>query len=181
MPKESGYKAISTEDAIRFAIQRLENKGVESIKVCETSWIVAPLGGFLIDGFGKLKIGEKEYSTFRIGITDGSEGDAGDEFGFIARGADDKEEAGEGERDRGLLKAGNLQAFRLLRKEGLLFTFSCSHHIDADLFQKIVFSAALDSGKRVQLLGRMGHPWDHPINLCHPEGEYLKGLICRVL
>ena len=75
----------------------------------------------------------------------------------------------------------NLWAFRLLNQEGLLFTFSCSHHMSWDLFQKIVFSAALDSGRSVQLIGRMGHPWDHPINICHPEGEYLKGLICRVL
>jgi 23S rRNA (cytosine1962-C5)-methyltransferase len=75
----------------------------------------------------------------------------------------------------------NLLAFRLLNDEGLLFTFSCSHHMSWDLFQKIVFAAALDSGRRVQLIGRMGHPWDHPINICHPEGEYLRGLICRVL
>jgi 23S rRNA (cytosine1962-C5)-methyltransferase len=75
----------------------------------------------------------------------------------------------------------NLWAFRLLNQDGLLLTFSCSHHMNWDLFQKIVFSAALDSGRRVQLIGRMGHPYDHPINLCHPEGEYLKGLICRVL
>jgi 23S rRNA (cytosine1962-C5)-methyltransferase len=75
----------------------------------------------------------------------------------------------------------NLWAFRLLNKEGLLLTFSCSHHMSWDLFQKIVFSAALDSGRSVQLLGRMGHPSDHPINLSHPEGEYLKGLICRAL
>ncbi len=75
----------------------------------------------------------------------------------------------------------NLWAFRLLNKEGLLFTFSCSQHVSWDLFQKIVFSAALDSGRSIQLLARMGHPWDHPINLSHPEGEYLRGLICRVL
>jgi 23S rRNA (cytosine1962-C5)-methyltransferase len=75
----------------------------------------------------------------------------------------------------------NLWAFRLLNKEGLLLTFSCSHHMSWDLFQKIVFSAALDSGRCVQLLGRMGHPSDHPVNLSHPEGEYLKGLICRAL
>jgi 23S rRNA (cytosine1962-C5)-methyltransferase len=75
----------------------------------------------------------------------------------------------------------NLQAFRLLKKEGLLFTFSCSHHMSWDLFQKMVFYAAVDAGKRVQLLGRRGHPIDHPVNLCHPEGEYLRGLICRVL
>jgi 23S rRNA (cytosine1962-C5)-methyltransferase len=75
----------------------------------------------------------------------------------------------------------NLLAFRLLNREGLVLTFSCSHHMDWDLFQKIVFSAALDSGRSVQLVGRMGHPWDHPINICHPEGEYLRGLICRVV
>jgi 23S rRNA (cytosine1962-C5)-methyltransferase len=75
----------------------------------------------------------------------------------------------------------NLWAFRLLNKEGLLLTFSCSHHMSWDLFQKIVFSAALDSERSVQLIGRMGHPWDHPINLYHPEGEYLRGLICRVV
>ncbi len=75
----------------------------------------------------------------------------------------------------------NLQAFRLLKKKGLLFTFSCSHHMGLDLFQKVVFSAAVDAGKKVQLLSRLGHPVDHPVNLSHPEGEYLKGLICRVL
>ena len=75
----------------------------------------------------------------------------------------------------------NLQAFRLLKKEGILFTFSCSHHMSWDLFQKIVFSAAVDAGKKVQLLGRRGQPVDHPTDLYHPEGEYLRGLICRVL
>jgi 23S rRNA (cytosine1962-C5)-methyltransferase len=75
----------------------------------------------------------------------------------------------------------NLQAFRLLKKEGLLITFSCSQHMSWDLFQKVVFSAALDAGRDVQLLGRKGHAIDHPVNLCHPEGEYLRGLVCRVL
>lgn len=75
----------------------------------------------------------------------------------------------------------NLWAFRLLNQGGYLLTFSCSHHMSWDLFQKIIFSSALDSGKRVQFLGRMGHPWDHPINISHPEGEYLRGLICKVL
>jgi 23S rRNA (cytosine1962-C5)-methyltransferase len=75
----------------------------------------------------------------------------------------------------------NLWAFRLLNRGGFLLTFSCSHHMNWDLFQKIIFSAALDSGKSIQLLGRMGHPWDHPIHLSHPEGEYLRGLMCRVV
>jgi 23S rRNA (cytosine1962-C5)-methyltransferase len=74
----------------------------------------------------------------------------------------------------------NLQAFRLLREEGLLMTFSCSHHVSPDLFQKIVFGAAVDAGKRVQVLSHLGHPVDHPFDLSHPEGEYLKGLLCRV-
>jgi 23S rRNA (cytosine1962-C5)-methyltransferase len=75
----------------------------------------------------------------------------------------------------------NLWAFRLLKRDSLLFTFSCSHHMSWDLFQKVVFAASVDAGKRIQLLGRMGHPIDHPINLSHPEGEYLKGMICRVV
>jgi 23S rRNA (cytosine1962-C5)-methyltransferase len=75
----------------------------------------------------------------------------------------------------------NLWAFRLLKKEGILITFSCSQHMSWDLFQKIIFSAALDAGRDVQLLGRKGHPIDHPVNLSHPEGEYLRGLVCRVL
>jgi 23S rRNA (cytosine1962-C5)-methyltransferase len=75
----------------------------------------------------------------------------------------------------------NLQAFRLLKKGGLLLTFSCSYHVTWDLFQKIVFSAGADAGRQVQVLVRRGQPMDHPINLFHPEGEYLKGFICRVL
>ncbi len=75
----------------------------------------------------------------------------------------------------------NLHAFRLLNEGGLLLTFSCSHYMSWDLFQKIIFSAALDSGRKVQLVGRLGHPWDHPTDICHPEGEYLRGFICKVL
>jgi len=75
----------------------------------------------------------------------------------------------------------NLQAFRLLKRGGLLFTFSCSHHMNWDLFQKVVFSAAVDAGRKVQLLGRRGHPIDHPVNLSHPEGEYLRGFVFGVL
>jgi 23S rRNA (cytosine1962-C5)-methyltransferase len=75
----------------------------------------------------------------------------------------------------------NLQAFRLLKKDGLLFTFSCSHHMDWDLFQKIIFGAAADSGRQVQLLARRGHPIDHPVDLSHPEGEYLRGMVLRAL
>ncbi|MGQ9507814.1 MAG: class I SAM-dependent rRNA methyltransferase [Thermodesulfobacteriota bacterium] len=75
----------------------------------------------------------------------------------------------------------HLHAFSLLRPEGLLLTFSCSHHIGWDLFEKAIFSAACDIGRKVQLLARRGQPIDHPFSLFHPEGEYLKGFLLRVL
>ncbi|MBI2997943.1 MAG: class I SAM-dependent rRNA methyltransferase [Deltaproteobacteria bacterium] len=75
----------------------------------------------------------------------------------------------------------NLHALRLLKPGGLLFTFCCSQHLSLDLFQKIVFGAAVDASRRVQLLKRLGHPPDHPVSLHHPEGEYLKGFLLSVL
>jgi len=75
----------------------------------------------------------------------------------------------------------NMQALRLLNPGGLLFTFSCSGAISADLFQKIVFGAALDVKRDVQIVGRMTQSSDHPVALTFPEGEYLKGLVCRVV
>jgi len=75
----------------------------------------------------------------------------------------------------------NLHAFKRIRRGGLLFTFSCSQHLSIDLFQKVVFGAAVDAGRRVTVLKRLGQPIDHPVSLHHPEGEYLKGLVLRVL
>ena len=75
----------------------------------------------------------------------------------------------------------NLLAFKKLAPRGLLFSSSCSSFIDPDLFQKIVFGAAKDAGRLVRVLKRTGHAIDHPVNIYHPEGEYLKGLLCQVL
>lgn len=75
----------------------------------------------------------------------------------------------------------NLQALHLLRAGGYLFTFSCSGAISADLLQKIVFGAALDTEREVQLIGWMSQAEDHPVALTFPEGAYLKGLLCRVV
>jgi 23S rRNA (cytosine1962-C5)-methyltransferase len=75
----------------------------------------------------------------------------------------------------------NLQALKQLPKGGLLFTFSCSSYITPDLFQKIVFGAASDAKRDVRILRKTSHAFDHPINIYHPEGEYLKGLLCEVL
>ncbi|MBI3360181.1 MAG: class I SAM-dependent rRNA methyltransferase [Chloroflexi bacterium] len=71
----------------------------------------------------------------------------------------------------------NLLAFKLLSPGGLLVTFSCSGAVSADLFQKIVFGAALDSGREAQIVGRLTQAPDHPVLLSFPEGEYLKGLV----
>jgi 23S rRNA (cytosine1962-C5)-methyltransferase len=73
----------------------------------------------------------------------------------------------------------NLLAFKLLRRGGLLFTFSCSGGVDAALFQKIVASAALDAGVDAQIVEHLSQAPDHPVALNFPEGAYLKGLVCR--
>ncbi len=75
----------------------------------------------------------------------------------------------------------NLQAFKLLRPGGILATFSCSGLVDPPLFQKVVFGAALDAGRQVQILEWLRQAPDHPVALTFPEGAYLKGLICRVV
>jgi len=75
----------------------------------------------------------------------------------------------------------NLLAFKLLRPGGLLFTFSCSGLVSAELFQKVVAGAALDADRDAQVVERLGQAEDHPTLLSFPEGTYLKGLVCRVL
>ncbi|MGK7394232.1 MAG: class I SAM-dependent rRNA methyltransferase [Candidatus Cyclobacteriaceae bacterium M3_2C_046] len=70
----------------------------------------------------------------------------------------------------------NLQAFKKIRKNGMLLSFTCSQHISRELFQKIIFSAAHDAGREVSILGQLAQPLDHPVNIFHPEGAYLKGL-----
>lgn len=74
----------------------------------------------------------------------------------------------------------NLLAMQLLNPAGILATFSCSGLVSADLFQKVLFGAALDAGRDVQIIERLTQASDHPVLLTFPEGEYLKGLICRV-
>jgi 23S rRNA (cytosine1962-C5)-methyltransferase len=74
----------------------------------------------------------------------------------------------------------NLLAMQLLHSGGILATFSCSGLVSADLFQKIVFGAAVDARRDVHILERLTQGPDHPILLTFPESEYLKGLLCRV-
>ena len=74
----------------------------------------------------------------------------------------------------------NLQAIKKITPGGLLFTFSCSQHVDRDLFRKVVFGAAADAKRHVRILYQTTQPADHAISLFHPEGEYLKGLVLQV-
>jgi 23S rRNA (cytosine1962-C5)-methyltransferase len=78
-------------------------------------------------------------------------------------------------------KDANLFAMKLLAPEGILATFSCSGGIEPAFFQEIVRWAAKDAGREVQIVQKLGQPFDHPVRLDLPESEYLKGLVCRVL
>ena len=74
----------------------------------------------------------------------------------------------------------NAKAIEMIRPGGLLFTFSCSQAIDKEAFRLAVFSAAAQVGRKVRILHQLHQPQDHPINIYHPEGEYLKGLVLYV-
>ena len=75
----------------------------------------------------------------------------------------------------------NEAALKSLPKDGVLFTFSCSQAVDRNMFDNMVLSAAVNSGRRLQILHKMRQPSDHPVQISHPEGEYLKGLVVRVI
>ncbi len=74
----------------------------------------------------------------------------------------------------------NLAAFEKVAKGGIVFTFSCSQVISREQFRLAVFSAAAISGRSVKILHQLSQPADHPVNIYHPEGEYLKGLVLQV-
>lgn len=74
----------------------------------------------------------------------------------------------------------NAIAFRKIRPGGVIFTFSCSQAVNKDQFRLAVFTAAAQSGRHVRILHQLHQPVDHPINIYHPEGEYLKGLVLYV-
>lgn len=74
----------------------------------------------------------------------------------------------------------NARALAQIKSGGILFTFSCSQAVSKELFRTTVFSAAAIAGRRVRILHQLTQPADHPINIYHPEGEYLKGLVLYV-
>jgi 23S rRNA (cytosine1962-C5)-methyltransferase len=74
----------------------------------------------------------------------------------------------------------NAKAFEKIKSGGILFTFSCSQAVNKDQFRLAVFTAAAQSHRYVRILHQLHQPADHPINIYHPEGEYLKGLVLYV-
>ena len=74
----------------------------------------------------------------------------------------------------------NVKGLQRIRKGGILFTFSCSQVVTKELFRQAVFTAAAQTGRKVRILHQLHQPADHPINIYHPEGEYLKGFVLYV-
>jgi len=92
----------------------------------------------------------------------------------FAKSRNDIERAARGYKDV------NLYAMRMVAPGGLMMTFSCSGHISLDLFQKIIFAAALDAGRHVSVVRRLTAGPDHPVSVFCPEGEYLKGFLLEI-
>ena len=74
----------------------------------------------------------------------------------------------------------NKEAIKKIQAGGLLFTFSCSQAVDKAQFQSIVMAAAIETGRKAKILYQLSQPEDHPINIYHPEGAYLKGLVLQI-
>ena len=74
----------------------------------------------------------------------------------------------------------NAEAMRVIKPQGIIFTFSCSQVVDRQLFYDTVVSSAIQSGREIKVLDQLSQPADHPVSIYHPEGEYLKGLVLYV-
>jgi len=75
----------------------------------------------------------------------------------------------------------NRLAIQNIRSGGIIFTFSCSQVMSRENFRKMAFTAAANTGRKVRILSQMTQPPDHPVNIYHPEGEYLKGMILQII
>ncbi|MBS1951564.1 MAG: 23S rRNA (cytosine(1962)-C(5))-methyltransferase [Cytophagales bacterium] len=74
----------------------------------------------------------------------------------------------------------NAEAMKIIKPNGIIFTFSCSQVVDKQLFYDTVVSSAIQAGREIKVLQHLGQPADHPVSIYHPEGEYLKGLVLYV-
>jgi 23S rRNA (cytosine1962-C5)-methyltransferase len=74
----------------------------------------------------------------------------------------------------------NMKAIEQIKPGGIIFTFSCSQVVTKENFRKSVFAAAANTGRNVRIIHQISQPPDHPVNIYHPESEYLKGLVIYV-
>ena len=145
----------SSEDALKLAEQNLQNNG---FAIDESHFIQG-------DVFSILRDFRDQGRSFDVIVLDPPK------FASTAR---QLEGATRGYKDI------NLLAFQLLNPGGLLWTFSCSNAMSEDLFQKVIFGAMIDAERDGQMIHRLHANTDHPIALTFPEGQYLKGIVCRV-
>lgn len=145
----------SSEPALEAARETMQLNGLDD---AEVEYVNA-------DVFEQLRTYRDEERSFDLVILDPPK---------FAHNARQVESAARGYKDI------NWLAFQLLRPGGLLMTYSCSGHVEPDLFQKIVFGASVDAGTQAQVIHWFAQPEDHPMLLSFPEGRYLKGLVCRV-
>ena len=152
-----GAKSVVTVDASRKAIEAAEaNLELNGFSKETNPCVVADMKDY---------INKVEEGTFDMIILDPP--------AFVKRHHD---------RHRGLqgYRYLNAEAIRKIAKGGLLFTFSCSQAVDKATFQGIVTAAAIEAGRNVRILYQLSQPADHPVNIFHPEGAYLKGLVLYV-
>lgn len=155
----NGAKSVtnidSSEPSLELARETLALNGLDNF---DAEYVAA-------DVFQQLRVYREEERFFDVIILDPPK---------FAHSAKQVERASRGYKDI------NMLAFEILRPGGMLLTFSCSGQVSPDLFQKIVFGASVDAGVQAQIIGRFNQPADHPVLLDFPEGQYLKGLACRI-
>jgi 23S rRNA (cytosine1962-C5)-methyltransferase len=157
---KAGAKSVVNVDSSGDALQLAqENLRLNGLPVNEQDFVEA-------DVFSYLRQLRAEQRTFDVVIADPPK---------LAQSQSQLERAARAYKDL------NLIALQILRPGGYLITFSCSGLVTPDLFQKIVFGAAIDAKRDAQIVERLSQSSDHPVLLSFPEGEYLKGLVCRAI
>lgn len=154
---KGGAKRVVTVDASKKAISAAEeNLALNGYSKEENPCVVADMKEYVT------KMGDGEFDLIIL-----------DPPAFAKRHQD---------RHRGLggYRYINAEAIKRIAKGGLLFTFSCSQAVDKATFQGIVTAAAIEAKRNVKILYQLSQPTDHPINIFHPEGAYLKGLVLMV-
>ena len=154
---KGGAKSVVTVDASRKAIEAAEaNLVLNGYDTATNPCVVADMKDYIN------KVEEGDFDMIIL-----------DPPAFVKRHHD---------RHRGLqgYRYLNAEAIKKIAKGGLLFTFSCSQAVDKATFQGIVTAAAIEAGRHVRIVDQLAQPADHPINIFHPEGSYLKGLMLLV-